>query len=1112
MRKWILTFMIAALAGNPALAADWYIDWNNGNNTTGNGSFTNPWKSFDKALRSSLVNPGDTIWARAGTYIEQINLSSWSSYGQARNGTPDSLITVRAYENGGVVEEVILQGGIQSAAQSAGVNYGVNLRLMNLRITGSNKHGYFLTGDNTGNITELIGMEIDNNAWCGVLFGWQNHNAGTVRLTNCYIHHNNGASTEGNCGITFNCMGRLEIDSCEVSYNGDINRTSSENKGINMRNQVGLSGFLKNSHIHHNIETGIDYCIENGEISGNIIHDNGLLDTEASEIGDNNLTLQSYSHDNLIHHNLIYNSGRYGLHVISSNNIIYNNTVVDMEPYLSLPIPSSYDRAAFYIQAHRTGNIIKNNLFVNLIPYQTGDDYDTFLACLCSEEGGDNGYEDNTYDYNCYYAPNHPQGKYMKISGETSYTLQEILVAYPPSIWGNDENSMQQDPQMLDPAGFNFYLNMNSPCRNAGTTDISGTVIIPPSAYSGSAPDIGYWEDWGENTPPWIDPPVPDFVTDEDLVFTYNLSPHENDQQQAGTELTWTFIDLNPALANAEIDPVTDLITITPLSNQYGSDAFTLLLSDGQGGQDAQEVNLTVNPLNDPPLIEPSVPDQSTEEDIPLSFDLTPYEHDLEQSSTELIWTVSGLDPALASAIVNPTTDVLTITPELNKNGSDIFTLILSDGEGGFDSQNLTLYVTPVNDPPDINPQVPEGNAKEDITFHFDLTPFETDIEDSTEALYWTVSGANPSLMTASVDPITDMLTLVPVENNWGLDTLRLKLHDSGGLTDSSDWIVTVWAVNDTPWISPPVPNQVFSSYDPISVPLQPYGHDVEDPPEELNWEISGVDPELFSVTINPNDQVMTIVPVPGLFGTDEALLTLRDTEGGNISQDITFFLLGTGAPPIGPQISNLPDLEQPIGSIPDPLDLSLYVACGTIPFGQLQFLTTIWNPDTLSGGYPELIVSVQEGYLTIQAPTPDWQGVNMIAVRVEDIYGYFSQDTMMVTFAYTVMGELIEPIGPEVWGIVESSQTVHADQFNLHITIISLPENFVSFQMKGGQITDWQDASGVEEFAFPLISNAQNTLSLRIRYDNQQYGTAKSVAITEDSAPPAPPSGLSYQ
>src|SRR5205823_6077983 len=59
-------------------------------------------------------------------------------------------------------------------------------------------------------------------------------------------------------------------------------------------------------------------------------------------------------------------------------------------------------------------------------------------------------------------------------------------------------------------------------------------------------------------------------------------------------------------------------VTLRPATNQFGSTTITLTVSDGDGGAASASFLLSVNSVNDPPIIS-SVANQSTDEDTPTA-------------------------------------------------------------------------------------------------------------------------------------------------------------------------------------------------------------------------------------------------------------------------------------------------------------------------------------------------------------------------------------------------------------------------------------------------------------------------------------------------------------
>ncbi len=91
------------------------------------------------------------------------------------------------------------------------------------------------------------------------------------------------------------------------------------------------------------------------------------------------------------------------------------------------------------------------------------------------------------------------------------------------------------------------------------------------------------------------------------------------------------------------------------------------------------------------PFIDPQVPDRySPTIDGVIVVDLTPYEHDREDSGTLLKWYVEGADHCTVYG-QGSSNDVLQFQPSSGYTGYDEITLILRDSRGAEDRQQLTL-------------------------------------------------------------------------------------------------------------------------------------------------------------------------------------------------------------------------------------------------------------------------------------------------------------------------------------------------------------------------------------------------------------------------------------
>jgi uncharacterized repeat protein (TIGR01451 family) len=175
-------------------------------------------------------------------------------------------------------------------------------------------------------------------------------------------------------------------------------------------------------------------------------------------------------------------------------------------------------------------------------------------------------------------------------------------------------------------------------------------------------------------TKEWVDQPAPPDAADDTLV-TDEDQPGEKDvlANDTGPSLTVTAFTQG---AHGTVSCTTaGVCTYTPEADYSGSDSFTYTASNGDGN-DTATVNVTVNPVNDPPV---AVDDStSTPQGVAKAVDVLTNDSDRAHGS------------------VSCTSGVCTYTPNDGFAGSDSFTYEISDRKGGSDTGTVNLTVTPV--------------------------------------------------------------------------------------------------------------------------------------------------------------------------------------------------------------------------------------------------------------------------------------------------------------------------------------------------------------------------------------------------------------------------------
>ncbi|MEZ9243286.1 tandem-95 repeat protein, partial [Vibrio lentus] len=210
------------------------------------------------------------------------------------------------------------------------------------------------------------------------------------------------------------------------------------------------------------------------------------------------------------------------------------------------------------------------------------------------------------------------------------------------------------------------------------------------------------------NDPTFVDnnnSPIGDtvsFTTNEDTPVNGTLSASDED----GDSLSFVK-STDPSNGTVVVDENGDW-TYTPNENYNGDDSFTVEVSDGQGGTDTITVNIGVTPINDSPVGE----DVSviTDEDTPVSGSLTATDADTDND--QLTFS-KGTEPENGSVVVDENGN-WTYTPDENYNGSDSFTVVVDDGQGGTDTITVDVGVSSV---PSVSitetVSVSEGSAAE---------------------------------------------------------------------------------------------------------------------------------------------------------------------------------------------------------------------------------------------------------------------------------------------------------------------------------------------------------------------------------------------------------------
>ena len=274
----------------------------------------------------------------------------------------------------------------------------------------------------------------------------------------------------------------------------------------------------------------------------------------------------------------------------------------------------------------------------------------------------------------------------------------------------------------------------------------------------------------------------------------------------------WTAIpDSEAGATNATSYTVNDLTN----EEEYG---FWIRARNTVGASEASDP-VTATPVNTTPT---AVDDATTTaEGTAVDIDVVANDTDLEGDTLQV---TSVTMPSNGTAVIKPgSATTITYTPNSSFHGSDSFTYVASDGNGGTDTGTVTVTVTAVDDEPaNRSPRFNEGlNTTRTVPENAEVgmavgDPVNARDSDNDRLEYWLWGMDRASF---DVDPSTGQLTTktaldYEVKNEY---SVRVSARDRRGGVDGI--IVTISVENvDEPLARPAAPDLKATSHSTLAV------------------------------------------------------------------------------------------------------------------------------------------------------------------------------------------------------------------------------------------------------------------------------------------------------
>jgi len=299
------------------------------------------------------------------------------------------------------------------------------------------------------------------------------------------------------------------------------------------------------------------------------------------------------------------------------------------------------------------------------------------------------------------------------------------------------------------------------------------------------------------NSPPILAPIGPQ-TTDEGVDLTFVVTATDPD----GPSPALTTSTLPTGATITDHNDGTATFDWTPTFDQAGVYPVTFYATDDSAAVDSEIVQITVNNVNRPPVLE-SIGPQTTDEGVDLTFVVTATDPD----STIPALTTSTLLPGATYIDHNDGTATFDWTPTFDQAGVYPVTFYATDDSAAVDSEivQITVNDVGVNEPPVLDPIGPK-DTDEGVDLTFVVTASDPDgtipaLTTSTLPTGATYTDHNDGTATFDWTPTFDQAGVYPV---------TFYATDDSAAVDSEIVQITVNNVNRPPVLDTIAPQTVL--------------------------------------------------------------------------------------------------------------------------------------------------------------------------------------------------------------------------------------------------------------------------------------------------------------
>ena len=420
---------------------------------------------------------------------------------------------------------------------------------------------------------------------------------------------------------------------------------------------------------------------------------------------------------------------------------------------------------------------------------------------------------------------------YGVIDPKTGDLVQELETEY---------GTVVVDPETGE---YTFTPNDNAQTLDDGESATEQFQVAATDGNTVSAPQTVDVTINGTNDAPEVTSIIASGNTAEDAPFTLDASTVFKDVDTNDT-LTYsaTLANGDPLPDWLSIDPTTGVLSGTPTNGDVGDLSIVVTASDGDASVSADPFTITVDNVNDAPVVTTDIASVATAEDAAFSLDTASAFNDVDVGDTlTYSATLANGDPLPAWLSIDPETGKLSGTPANGDVGELSIVVTATDEAGASVSADpFTVTVDNVNDTPVASVSVATGTESTTdapTTVSGSITASDVDNDTLSFAVVADNQAHNGELVVNS----DGTYTYTADDSNWsGTDTFTVQVSDGNGGVVDTTVTITVNAANDDP----------DAVDDAVSVTIEPVVTDTSAQAPALSVTISAADVTNTTTTV----------------------------------------------------------------------------------------------------------------------------------------------------------------------------------------------------------------------------------------------------------------------